>query len=64
MGRPRIEGNDAQLRAIMGALAALDRDFPLDNARFLDGLVAAVRAITGRVYDDYPRKRRSSWRLV
>jgi hypothetical protein len=34
----------------MGALAALDRDFPLDNARFLDGLVAAVRAITSRVY--------------
>ncbi|MFP3647274.1 hypothetical protein [Paraburkholderia sp. SIMBA_054] len=50
MGRPRIEWNDAQLRAIMGALAALERDFPLDNARFLDGLVAAVRAITGRVY--------------
>ncbi|OUL79426.1 hypothetical protein CA603_33365, partial [Paraburkholderia hospita] len=50
MGRPRIEWSDAQLRAIMGALAALDRDFPLDNARFLDGLVAAVRAITSRVY--------------
>ena len=50
MGRPRIEWNDAQLRAIMGALVALERDFPLDNARFLDGLVAAVRAITGRVY--------------
>ncbi|MHB9841821.1 hypothetical protein Q8F57_044325 [Paraburkholderia terrae] len=50
MGRPRIEWNDAQLRAIMGAFAALDRDFPLNNARFLDGLVAAVRAITGRVY--------------
>ncbi|MEM5372668.1 hypothetical protein V4C53_42560 [Paraburkholderia azotifigens] len=50
MGRPRIEWDDAQLRAIMGALAALDRDFPLDNARFLDGLVAAMRAITGRVY--------------
>ncbi|MFP3559622.1 hypothetical protein SB861_54895, partial [Paraburkholderia sp. SIMBA_049] len=50
MGRPRIEWSDAQLRAIMGALAALDRDFPLDNRRFLDGLVAAVRAITSRVY--------------
>ncbi|MFP3557000.1 hypothetical protein SB861_40820 [Paraburkholderia sp. SIMBA_049] len=50
MGRPRIEWSDAQLHAIMGALAALDRDFPLDNARFLDGLVAAVRAITSRVY--------------
>jgi len=50
MGRPRIEWSDAQLRAIMGALAALDRDFPLDNPRFLDGLVAAVRAITSRVY--------------
>ena len=34
----------------MGALAALDRDFPLDNTRFLDGLVAAVRATTSRVY--------------
>ncbi|SOE87060.1 hypothetical protein SAMN05446935_7617 [Burkholderia sp. YR290] len=50
MGRPRIEWSDAQLRAIMAALAALDRDFPLDNARFLDGLVASVRAITSRVY--------------
>jgi hypothetical protein len=50
MGRPRIEWNDAQLRAIMDALAALNRDFPLDNTRFLDGLVATVRAATGRVY--------------
>ncbi|WP_236674456.1 hypothetical protein [Paraburkholderia hospita] len=43
MGRPRIEWSDAQLRAIMGALATLGRDFPLDNVRFLDGLVAALR---------------------
>ena len=50
MGRPRIEWNVAQLRAIMDALAALNRDFPLDNTRFLDGLVAVVRAATGRVY--------------
>ncbi|MEM5433734.1 hypothetical protein [Paraburkholderia diazotrophica] len=50
MGRPRIEWDDAQLRAIMGALAGLDRNFLLNSVRFLDGLVAAVRAITGRVY--------------
>ncbi|SDJ49024.1 hypothetical protein SAMN04487926_1559 [Paraburkholderia steynii] len=50
MGRPRIEWDDAQLRAIMDALAALNRDVPQDNARFLDGLIAAVRVITGRVY--------------
>ncbi|MGF6872736.1 hypothetical protein [Paraburkholderia sp. MM5477-R1] len=50
MGRPRIEWNDAQLLAIMNGIAALDRDFPRDNARILDGLVAEVRAITGRVF--------------
>ena len=50
MGRPRIEWSDAQLLAIMNGIAATDRDFPLDNARFLDGLVAEVRAITGRVF--------------
>ncbi|TDY15738.1 hypothetical protein B0G81_8833 [Paraburkholderia sp. BL6665CI2N2] len=50
MGRPRIEWSDAQLLAIMNGIAATDRDFPRDNARFLDGLVAEVRAITGRVF--------------
>ncbi|MEW6345633.1 MAG: hypothetical protein RXR20_01450 [Paraburkholderia sp.] len=50
MGRPRIEWNDAQLLAIMNGIAALDRDFPRDNARFLDGLIAEVRAVTGRVF--------------
>jgi hypothetical protein len=50
MGRPRIEWSDAQLLAIMNGIAATDRDFPLDNARFLDGLIAEVRAITGRVF--------------
>ncbi|MCI0151400.1 hypothetical protein KNO81_36680 [Paraburkholderia sediminicola] len=50
MGRPRIEWNDAQLLAIMNGIAAIDRDFPRDNARFLDGLIAEVRAITGRVF--------------
>jgi hypothetical protein len=50
MGRPRIEWSDAQLLAIMNGIAAINRDFPLDNARFLDGLIAAVRAITGRVF--------------
>lgn len=50
MGRPRIEWNDAQLLAIMNGIAAIDRDFPLDNGRFLDGLIAEVRAITGRVF--------------
>ncbi|MFM0158223.1 hypothetical protein PQQ99_37830 [Paraburkholderia sediminicola] len=50
MGRPRIEWSDAQLLAIMNGIAAVDRDFPRDNARFLDGLIAEVRAITGRVF--------------
>jgi hypothetical protein len=50
MGRPRIAWSDAQLLAIMNGIAAIDRDFPLDNARFLDGLIAEVRAITGRVF--------------
>jgi hypothetical protein len=50
MGRPRTEWSDAQLLAIMNGIAAIDRDFPRDNARFLDGLIAEVRAITGRVF--------------
>ena len=50
MGRPRIAWSDAQLLAIMKGIAASDRDFPLDNGRFLDGLIAEVRAITGRVF--------------
>lgn len=50
MARPKIEWTDAQLRAIMSALAALDRDFPLDNARFLDALIDEVRTVTGRLY--------------
>ncbi|MBT2792844.1 hypothetical protein [Paraburkholderia strydomiana] len=32
---------------MMSAVAALDWDFPANNARFLDGLVAAVLATTG-----------------
>lgn len=50
MARPKIEWTDAQLRAIMSALVALDRDFPLDNARFLDALIDEVRTVTGRLY--------------
>lgn len=50
MGRPRIAWSDEQLLAIMNGIAATDRDFPRDNARFLDGLIAEVRAITGRVF--------------
>lgn len=34
----------------MNALAALDRDFPLDNDRFLDALIDEVRLLTGRLY--------------
>jgi hypothetical protein len=34
----------------MGALTTLDRDFPLDNARFLNGLIDEVRTVTGRLY--------------
>ena len=42
MARPKIEWTDTRLRAIMSALTALDRDFPLNNARFLDGLIDEV----------------------
>lgn len=34
----------------MDAIVARDRDFPMDNARFLDSLVDDVRAVTGRLY--------------
>lgn len=50
MGRPRIEWTDTQLSEIRSALPALDEDTRQDNARFLDGLVALVRATTGRLY--------------
>lgn len=50
MGRPRIEWTDVQLRAIMTAFEGLDRDFPLDNRQFLDGLIGEVRVVTGRLY--------------
>ncbi|MFC6951162.1 hypothetical protein E2553_37795 [Paraburkholderia dipogonis] len=50
MARPKIEWTDTQLRAIMSALATLDRDFPLDNDRFLDALIDEVRMLTGRLY--------------
>ena len=42
MGRPRIEWSDAQLLAIMNGIAAIDRDFPRDNARFLDGVIVLL----------------------
>jgi hypothetical protein len=50
VARPKIEWTDTQLRAIMSALAALDRDFPLDNERFLDALIDEIRTLTGRLY--------------
>jgi hypothetical protein len=50
VARPKIEWTDTQLGAIMRALAALDRDFPLDNDRFLDALIDEVRTLTGRLY--------------
>ncbi|PRX26101.1 hypothetical protein B0G75_12058 [Paraburkholderia sp. BL18I3N2] len=50
MSRPRLNWPDPQLREILGAIVARDRDFPLDNARFLDSLVDDVRAVTGRLY--------------
>lgn len=50
MARPKIEWSDAQLRLIMRAIEALDRQFPMDNARFLDGLIGEMRAVTGRLY--------------
>jgi hypothetical protein len=49
VARPKIQWTDAQLRDIMSMLASIDRKFPVDNARFLDQLIDAVRAITGRL---------------
>lgn len=50
MGRPRIEWTDMQLRQILAALPRLNRTTQEDNARFLDGVIAVVRAATGRLY--------------
>jgi hypothetical protein len=50
MGRPRIEWTDVQLRQIRAALPRLNRSTQQDNARFLDGVIAVVRAATGRLY--------------
>ncbi|MBN3723561.1 hypothetical protein [Burkholderia sp. Ac-20379] len=50
MGRPRHTWRDDQLRAILAILPALERDFPQDNAAFLDALIAEIRLITGRVF--------------
>lgn len=50
MSRQRLSWPDEQLREIMDVIVARDRDFPLDNARFLDSLVDDVRAVTGRLY--------------
>jgi hypothetical protein len=50
VSRPRLSWPDDQLREIMDAIVARDRDFPLDNARFLEALVDDIRATTGRLY--------------
>ncbi len=50
MGRPRIEWDDTQLRLIMSGIERCDRQFPRDNARFLDGAIDEVRVVTGRLY--------------
>lgn len=50
MGRPRLTWTDAQVRALLTALPALDRDFPQDNAVFLDAMIAEVRLLTGRLF--------------
>lgn len=50
MGRPRLTWTDAQVRALLVALPTFDRNFPQDNAAFLDALISELRVITGRIY--------------
>ncbi|CAG9235766.1 conserved hypothetical protein [Paraburkholderia tropica] len=50
MGRPRLTWTDAQVRALLTMLPAFDRDFPQDNAAFLDALIAELRLMTGRIF--------------
>ena len=50
MGRQRIEWDDTQLRLIMSGIERYDRQFPQDNARFLDAVIDEIRIVTGRLY--------------
>ena len=50
MGRPRIQWDDTQLRLIMSGIERYDRQFPQDNARFLDAVIDEIRIVTGRLY--------------
>jgi hypothetical protein len=50
VGRQRIEWNDTQLRLIMSGIESNDRQFPQDNARFLDAVIDEIRIVTGRLY--------------
>ncbi|CAN7772610.1 hypothetical protein [Caballeronia sp. LjRoot31] len=50
MGRPRIQWDDTQLRLIMSGIERYDRQFPQDNARFLDAVIDEIRLVTGRLY--------------
>ncbi len=50
MARPRIVWSNAQLRLIMSGIERFDREFPTDNARFLDAVIDEVRMVTGKLY--------------
>lgn len=50
MARPALSWPDAQMRLITTGIARANRDFPLDNERFLDEVIDEVRTITGRLY--------------
>ncbi|WP_211708846.1 hypothetical protein [Paraburkholderia aspalathi] len=49
-GRQRLTWTDAQVHTLLAALPGFDRDFPQDNAAFLDTLIAELRLIAGRIY--------------
>jgi hypothetical protein len=50
VARPRIVWSNAQLRLIMSGIERFDREFPTDNARFLDAVIDEVRMVTGKLY--------------
>lgn len=50
MARTRYHWSDVELMAIMKAIVERDRQFPSNNAAFLDAFIDDVRDATGRIY--------------
>ncbi|MFK4448502.1 hypothetical protein ABH944_008530 [Caballeronia udeis] len=50
MARTPLSWSNAQMRLIVTGIEQCNRAFPTDNARFLDGVIDEIRAVTGRLY--------------